>query len=436
MADFIPANTEILGLLHRNFESKDLDYKGSIGWDSGNKKSCCELVKDIMAMANTQGGYIVIGIGEVGRGFRLDGVSIEQAGTFESSEICRFVQKYADPPINVRVQKVTSAGLIFVILEVPRFTDTPHICQKDFPEVLRDRELYIRTDNNESAVMKSSADFRALIEAAVRNRTDSLLTSFRSILTGQGIEATASASAALQFQEQVERARAQFELRNPLKAKNFTFFIETVFEPVEFDQYRFTPSRLESSVQHAYIDFVGWPFLFYHYNRRDALSPTDDGIETLIQTDDYDGTDILDFWRFNESGLFYKRELTPTSHTEPPDAAAPRIILQFAESIFCLTRLYERLLDDTDSIKLTVTLFGTRGRSLVWNEIGFTHRNAYQADRPEIRVTATHTLAEWRAGLEDYAVELSRDVFRGFQLESPDESRIRTQIRKIFARRL
>jgi hypothetical protein len=81
-------------------------------------------------------------------------------------------------------------------------------------------------------------------------------------------------------------------------------------------------------------------------------------------------------------------------------------------------------------------VFGTRGRSLVWNEIGFAYRNAYQANRPEIKVTVTHTLAEWRAGLEDYGVELSREVFRGFQLENPDESRIRTQIRKIFARRL
>jgi Putative DNA-binding domain len=436
MAEVIPANNEILAILHRNFESKDLDYKGPIGWDSKAKKACCELVKDIMAMANTQGGYIVIGIAELDHGFRLDGVSIEQAGTFESSEICRFVQKYADPPINVRVQKVTSAGLRFVILEVPRFTDTPHICQKDFPEVLRERELYIRTDNNESAAMKSSADFRALIEAAVRNRTDSLLTSFRSILTGQNVEATASASAALQFQKQVERARTQFELLNPLKEKNFTFFIETVFEPIEFDQYRFTPNRLESAAQRAHVDFVGWPFLFFHYNRRDVLSQTDDGIETLINTTDFAGLDILDFWRFNESGLFYKRELTPTSHTKPPDAAAPRIVWQFAESIFCLTRLYEGLFDDTDPIKLTVTLFGTRGRSLVWNEIGFVYRNVYQANRPEIKVTATHTLAEWRAGLEDYAVELSREVFRSFQLDNPDESRVRTQIKNIFARRL
>jgi hypothetical protein len=105
----------------------------------------------------------------------------------------------------------------------------------------------------------------------MRTGTDSLLTSFRSILIGQNIEATASASGALRFQEQVERARAQFELLNPLKEKNFTFFIETVFEPIEFDQYRFTPNRLESAAQRAHIDFVGWPFLFFHHNRRDVL---------------------------------------------------------------------------------------------------------------------------------------------------------------------
>lgn len=38
-----------------------------------------ELVKDIMAMANTEGGYLIIGVSEVGGGFRLDGVSVEQA---------------------------------------------------------------------------------------------------------------------------------------------------------------------------------------------------------------------------------------------------------------------------------------------------------------------------------------------------------------------
>jgi hypothetical protein len=434
MADTIPASEEAIRIIRRNSESKGLDYKGPVEWNHLDKKACCELVKDIMAMANTEGGYIVIGVSEMGSGFRLDGVSAERAKTFDSSQVCRFVQNYADPPINVRVQKVEHDGLLFVILEIPRFADTPHICQKSFPDVLRERELYVRTDNNESAPIKSSSDFRALVESAIRNRTDSLLSSFRSILTGGNLDKFASPSADDRFRDQIERARTTFESQNPLKEKKYKYFVETIFQPQEFDQYRFTRQRLESAAQHAHADFVGWPFLFFHYNRRDVLSQTDDGLETLICTQDFANQDILDFWRLNESGLFYKRELTPTAGTNPPEAAAPRIIWQFAEAIYCLTRLYEKLFPDTESISLKVTLFGTRGRLLTWNEIGF-RRSGYEANRPQIEVIATHPLADWRAGLEDHAVVLARNVFRYFQLENPDETRIRTQIQNLFQRR-
>jgi predicted HTH transcriptional regulator len=124
-------------------------------WSADDKKACCELVKDFIAMANTQGGYVVIGVSELPQGFSLDGVTPDQAKSFESSAICRFVQNYVDPPINIRVQKVSHKGKTFVVLEVSRFADTPHICQKAFPDVLRERELYVRTDNNESAAIKT-----------------------------------------------------------------------------------------------------------------------------------------------------------------------------------------------------------------------------------------------------------------------------------------
>jgi hypothetical protein len=393
MTDTITASDELIAILHRNFESKALDYKGPLGWNTQDKGGCCELVKDIMAMANTEGGYIVIGVSEIDSGFQLDGVSPEQAGTFESSQICRFVQNYSDPPINVRVQKVKHVDLLFVILEVPRFSDTPHICQKAFPDVLRERELYVRTDNNESAPIKSSSDFRALIESAIRNRTDSLLSSFRAILTGATIRENSTPTAEDEFREQIERARESFDRRNPLAEKRYTYFVETVFQPKEFDQYRFPKNRLEAAAQRAHADFTGWPFLFFYYSRQDMITQTDDGLETLINTTDFVNVDILDFWRLNESGLFYKKELTPTSHTNPPEAAAPRVIWQFAESIFCLTRLYDGLFPDSDPITLMVTFLGTRDRLLTWREIGFHHR-AYQANRPRIEVRATHSLAE------------------------------------------
>lgn len=435
MENMIAASTELTAIIERNFESKSLDYKGPMQWSSSDKKACCELVKDIMGMANTEGGYIVIGVSELDVGFSLVGVNLEQAKSYESSEICRFIQNYADPPINVRVQKVSYKSCMFVLLEVPRFTDTPHICQKDYPGVLQDRGLYVRTDNNETAPIKSAADFRLLVETAIRNRKDSMLASFRAILTGSGTDSgSKKPSDEEHFSAQVKAARLQFEERNPLKEKNYTFFTETIFSPQEFDQYRFTPQKLEAAAYAACADFKGWPFLFIHRNRPECLSKTDNGLESLIHFTGA-GPEILDFWTLNESGLFYKKELMRTAAFNPPIASVPGIAYHFGEAAYCISRLYETLLADSDVITLEVTLFGTRGRVLVWDARMPGFKPEFEANRPEISVRSVHTLADWRAGIADIALDMTADVVKRFQLENPDRERIRTIIQNLFNRR-
>jgi schlafen family protein len=436
----IPASTELIGIIERNFESKELDYKGPVAWNSNDKKASCELAKDIIAMANTQGGCIVVGVSEVQSGFDLVGVTPEQAESFESTTICRFVQNYVDPPINARVQKVSHRGCLFVVIEVPRFTDTPHICQKEFPGVLRDRELYVRTDNNESAPIKSSADFRSLVETAIRNRTDDLLSSFRTILVGANLPKPtpsveqAAPSVEQLFASQIESARLQFDNRNPLKEKGYKYFAETVFSLQEFDQYRFAPRVLELAAHKAHIEFTGWPFLFIHHNRPDCLSRTNDGLESFLHSQDFGGHDMLDFWRLNESGLFYKKELLFGAASNPPRAYVPAISRHFAEAIYCLTRLYEDLLSDSAVVSLTVTFLGTRGRALVWSDRAFSV-SGYEANRPQISSQRLHTLAEWRSGLEDHAIEMTVEVLTGFHLDRPNPAELRDYIQKMFQRR-
>ncbi len=54
----MPNDKKLIDILLRKEESKDLDYKGPCEWNSKNKASCCELVKDILALSNTLGGYL------------------------------------------------------------------------------------------------------------------------------------------------------------------------------------------------------------------------------------------------------------------------------------------------------------------------------------------------------------------------------------------
>ena len=62
-------------ILRRGFESKEFDYKGPCVWDKGDKKACCEIVKDILATANTKGGFIVVGVDETDTGFSWSGLA-------------------------------------------------------------------------------------------------------------------------------------------------------------------------------------------------------------------------------------------------------------------------------------------------------------------------------------------------------------------------
>src|SRR5207249_4328807 len=212
----------LIQVILRGFESKDIDYKGPMTWDErDNRKGCCEVIKDILALGNTGGGYLVIGVSERDEGFEWVGLTKEQLATFETTRVNQFLQNYADPPINCRIVKVPIEEKTYVVIEVPGFLDTPHICQKDYPGVLHTPALYVRTDNNESAQLKSSSDFRILVEQAIRRRQDTLLESFRAILTGT-VSTGAEREAANEFQQQLDNALQRFCMVDPYREKGYT----------------------------------------------------------------------------------------------------------------------------------------------------------------------------------------------------------------------
>jgi predicted HTH transcriptional regulator len=118
---------DLTAIVKRGYESKDLDYKAPISWSTRgpDKKAACELVKDIMAMANTLGGHLVIGVSETPSGLRYDGLTNEQASSFDSSKVNSFIAKYAEPPINCKAVRVACEGNDYVVILVPVFEETP-----------------------------------------------------------------------------------------------------------------------------------------------------------------------------------------------------------------------------------------------------------------------------------------------------------------------
>ena len=428
--------------LRRGHEAKDLDYKGPMDWDeSSNRAGSCGLVKDILGMANAGGGYIVIGVSEGPGGFVLEGLTDQQVRSFETTRLNRFVQNYADPPINTSLAKLEHDGKRFVIIGVPAFAETPHICQKDFPGVLSASTLYVRTANNETAPLKSSADFRAIVERAVRNRSDELLAAVRAVMMG-------SLGAALpsneeRFETQLREAIAEAEEVNPFREKNYTGYREATFHPAQFNAERFTLAELRAAAERASVDFRGWPFLFISQSTPDLVTAIQDGLQAEIPEQDFQLNDRFDFWRLQQSGFFYQRVLMweesyQRRSEEPNPVLDVNALIAYAgEAITCLTNLYDGLLEDGEEVSLRLRLLGTRERTLVLTDRGrLPLSRRYTARTPEVVYARSMTLAEWRAGVIDWSVDVARHVFERFNWERPNLGAARDLVTKMLGRRL
>jgi hypothetical protein len=440
MAENPPIASELTAVLLRGHESRDFDYKAASTWDESDKKACCELVKDILAIANTLGGYIAIGVSEQPSGYSFDGFSTTQADSFDTSRLNRFLQKYAAPPINARLRKVTHDGKLFVLIEVPTFSNTPHICQKDFPGTLSAPVLYVRTANNESAPVSSPADFQAVIERAVRNHSDELLKSFRSILASGS--APAEPSAREHFLGQRDQAIVRFEQINPLKGQEpMLGYMEVSFLPERFDASRFALQDLRAAAERAHVTCTGWPFLYIHSNTPERTCATQDGWETFVHTKDFGNDDLMDFWQFRQSGLFYHRttlrpSLAERNRTPVPVADLKSLAIYIAQAIDCLISLYDGMSDDSEYIALLARILNTENRVLVNSWRGMPLWDAYSCRIPVIIIERRLPLAEWRAAVIDHAVAITNEIYLCFNWSQPNTELARNAIQRMFARQL
>lgn len=424
-------------LILRSSEGKDLDYKGPCDWNTSDKRARCELVKDILALANAGGGWLVIGVSETRTAFAHAGVSDEQAASFETTQVNTFLNNYADPPINTRIHKPEVQGKRFVAIEVPGFPDTPHICQKEYPDVLTAPTLYVRTANNESAPIKSSADFRAIVERATRNRADSILESVRALLTHGALKAELPDRE--QFEAQAAEARNWCDDQNPHRDKGYGYR-ESVFYPQSFVRDRFDLRTLKSMALNAYNDFRGWPFLFASEMRHDLMKVIQDGHQSaLINRCPWDNSDELHFWQLRQSGMLYVRQVLredthQTIHGGKRFLSFESFSIIAFEAVHTLVKLYEDRLDDGDEVHLWLRFTEMQDRVITSQSCLL--RGEFICQIPEITYERNLPLIDWRAGMIDHALDICQHIFHRFNWEYPALGASRRLMEKAINRQL
>ena len=117
-------------LVHRGVESEYLDYKGPLNWNTLSRTGRAKIVRHCLALANTKGGCIVIGVGEDASGHPsvYAGLTDEEAHSFDPSAVGAFLRRYAEPMIDFTIERPVVDGRRYAIFVVRPFGTLPHVC--------------------------------------------------------------------------------------------------------------------------------------------------------------------------------------------------------------------------------------------------------------------------------------------------------------------
>ncbi len=428
-------------LVYRGFETRDVDYKAPCAWrGNDDRRASCELVRDVLALANSGGGQLVIGVDEPESGrFEQTGVPEADAVTWDSTDFNRYVNQYADPPVNSEVFRFEHDGRLFMIIRVPDFPRTPHLCIRQYPGVLEDPCLYVRTAQNSTERIRSSADFREIIDRAVRRNQDYLLESFRAILTGsQSAETNVSrydADLALSRSRCQENFPEKYRLRREKLGRGYEAFWVTYAYPGSYVEERFSPSQGKRMCQAASITYRGWPFIFVSKDATETRQ-VDDGVESVIVFPDFNRNDTYDFWRLFLDGFFYHTVLFREHALEQRVVWMFELILHPAEALDAIMRLYDQFVGPNEPITVAMELHDMQGRILSdatkYDDLA---RDGHTCASRTITYKKTRTLADWKAGIADHVAEIYTHICERFNFEASSEY-AKAQVDKLFSRRL
>jgi len=158
---------EFYQLVEGGRENRKLEFKSSGAWtDSGFRE---KVIASVLAMSSIQGGgYIIIGIRQVGDTVDLEGMKQEDFDTFNEEETKDKVSNYADSHVDFDLEKKVCEGKNLIVITVREFEEVPVICKRA-GSILKKGAIYVRTKHRrpESAPVPDSNHMREIIDLAV-----------------------------------------------------------------------------------------------------------------------------------------------------------------------------------------------------------------------------------------------------------------------------
>jgi len=398
--------TDWQAIIRRGVESEELDYKAAQDWNALSRSGKAKFVRHCLAMANSKGGYIVVGVGEdrAGRPCVYTGLTEKQSRSFDPTAVGNFINNYVDPEIEFTVERPLVDGKRYAVFVVHRFATLPHVCTYGCDNELQQGVFYIRTAEASSRPAFRSHEIHALIQRCLRNQREQLGRMLRGILyeSNQRPE-----SNVLQiFHEQRNLSRDMLSKRRDLHDGQRIVFELCVY-PSQFDSRKFTLSEVRAALEKAVYLFPDACFI-RKSEVTDSYS-TNVSIRSLPE-------DQTRIWQAFRSGFFHFLEYLPQ---ERDRVDYQPLMWKLAEAFFFIGEFYSELGYSEEMFEIDIRLDRVENRRLdgilphsAQNE----KKTEYHCRIPEIQVAMRRTVADLVSAPEEHSAHALKDICERFNV--------------------
>ena len=413
-------------IVYRGVESEELDYKAGLDWRKLNRGSKAKFVRHCLAMANTKGGYIVVGVGEdsAGQPSLFTGLTGEQAKSFDPTIVGNFINKYADPEIDFTIERPIVDGKRYAIFVIRRFSNIPHVCSYGFENELQQGVFYIRTADASSRPAYRASEIHGIIQRALRNQREILGRMIRGVLYEERV--TIEQNAKSHFAEERAHSRTFFDRRSNLAGDSSGIRIDIMVAPPQYIPEKFSLSELKR----AFSDVI-------------SLQTSNNFISEAELDESYFSNISLrsmpergkKLWQMFQSGMFHYISVWSDSGKT---IKYPELVKFFAEAVNGLSQLYSELGYYEELLDIRIEIDHVEGVTLT-----NTPEPLKKLDResdcicriPQIKIQLNRTAADMASGYIEHAARVILEVCERFNLPEGRHRKLNDTIKKYLEKR-
>jgi hypothetical protein len=392
-----------------------------------DKQYCAIVARAAMAMGNLRdGGLVCLGIDDDKVASMQPGLTPELVREWSDFDnVHAAVDRFSDPPVDFDLHALTLGnGVEVVVMEVREFLDNPHLCRRQYPEVLVDGMAYVRPRGKPQSVpVPSSVEMRELLDLAITKGVREFVrrAGGSSFPWPTGPEPTQDDVASFQR----EYAEMWADPSAILQQIQSSGYCDVTVRPTDYLADRLTPNVPETFVADQAVRMRGWPL------------PYVDQREPIRRRGWWVGQDFtservphVEAWRMSVSSQFLHRRVlaTDTRHNDQlrpsnPDATGAVAVWDVLLYLVEVSELGARMgtVFELPSISFETSLRGISGRQLIAGDFG--------RELPEHYLVAADTLTAridvaTPALLEDpraIGVALTQRLLQQFGLSVPDQ---------------